>query len=54
MDHGMPMLVLLYESAETWLTVYCRLDIAKRARVESRTQMHVTMSMLFEVVITNE
>ncbi len=28
--------------------------IAKRARVEPRTQVHVTMKMLFSVVITNE
>ena len=39
---------LLYEFlAETRLTVYRRLDIAKRARVGPRTQMHVTMKMLF-------
>ena len=42
---------LLYEfPAETRLTVYRRLDstktIAKRARVEPRTQMHVTMKIL--------
>ena len=39
---------LLYEfPAEIWLTVYRRLDIAKRARVEPRTQMHMTMEKLF-------
>ena len=51
----MVMLVLLYEfPAETRLTVYRRLDIAKRARVEPRTQVHVTMKMLIRVVITDE
>ena len=40
--------------AETWLTVYRTISIAKRARVEPRTQMHVTVKMLIWVVITNE
>ena len=42
------MLVLLYEfPAETRLTVYRRLEIAKRARVGPRTQVVLTMKMLF-------
>ena len=51
--------LLLYELSERepgWrFTARCHTKtVAKRARVEPRTQMHVTMKMLIWVVITNE
>ena len=47
-DDEVSMLVLLYEfPAETRLTVYRRLDIAKRARPGPRTTVLLTMIMMF-------
>ena len=47
--------VLLYEfPEEAWLTVYRRLDIAKRARVGPRTQIVFTLKIMVPIKISSK